>query len=46
MLMLKEGAEVREEAEETVPRGLMGESEGLESHGPSSPRVWVTKKSL
>ena len=44
MLMLKEGAEVREEAEETMPRGLVGESEGLESHGPSSPPVWVTRK--
>ena len=42
--MLKEGAEVREEAEETVARGLVGASEGLESHDPSSPHVWVTKK--
>ena len=37
--MLKEGAEGSEEAEETMPRGLVGESEGLESHGPSSPQV-------
>ena len=44
MLVLKEGEEVREEAEEAAPRGLVGASQGLESHGPSSPHVWVTKK--
>ena len=44
MLVLKDGEEVREEAEEAVPRGLVGASQGLESHGPSSPHVWVTKK--